>query len=313
MTWFSRREQATLELYGKLPLAKDYLRIGMGSGVGLELRDWLDHAFSGAGETEPPRIARPTRFLLGDDWSDCFQGVVVPSSDVGGLRPFPFVLGIERKRRALLKDVAGGFDQAHSVWEHLRREHDRASSMSDGREVLAALRGTEISISDDPPDRAGGVDLDMWIESLWPEEKRDGLDAALGTLTSLGNGAREHVRLPLVGDLPLRPQVHAWLTILLRIGVIAAEGCPTIFFPLAPRHAEERGQYAFLTIFRGKPIPTNAGWLDAPSPDLATGPGDLCPKAPRLACGERRPVSENAPLLSESIRGPITRFLARSR
>jgi len=315
MSWFRRPEQVALQLYGKLPLAKDYLRIGMGAGAGLGLRDWLDHAYSGSvdAEAEPPRICRPTRFLLGDDWDECLQGAAWPSSDGGGLRPFPFTLSVERKRRALQKDLERGLDQAQPVWEELQRLHDRATAMADGREVLADFRGTEITIAENATTHRKRIDLDTWIASLWPREKRDGLDAAFGALASLGDGVREHVRLPLVGDLPLRPQARAWLTVLVRIGVLSDEQCPTIFFPFAPRTAEERAKHAFLTVFRGKPVPANAGWLAAPSPDLATGPGDLCPRTPCLAHGEPRPVSENLPPLSESIRGPITRFLARSK
>ena len=38
-----RRESPQLQLYGKLPLAKDYLRVGASKGAGLDLRDWLQH------------------------------------------------------------------------------------------------------------------------------------------------------------------------------------------------------------------------------------------------------------------------------
>ena len=41
-----RKEVASVELYGKLPIAKDYLRIGCGEGAGLAFRDFLDQAIS---------------------------------------------------------------------------------------------------------------------------------------------------------------------------------------------------------------------------------------------------------------------------
>ena len=61
-----RKEIAPIELYGKLPIAKDYLRIGGGTGAGIALRDWLDQGFSSRVERGAvPTLAWPGRFLIG--------------------------------------------------------------------------------------------------------------------------------------------------------------------------------------------------------------------------------------------------------
>ena len=60
-----RREIAAVELYGKLPIAKDYLRVGGGEESGLALRDWLDRGFSPTSDAEHrPLLAWPGRFVL---------------------------------------------------------------------------------------------------------------------------------------------------------------------------------------------------------------------------------------------------------
>src|SRR5262245_31500865 len=104
---FLRSETAGVELYGKLPLAKDYLRVGCGEGSGLALREWLDRAFSGAADSvHPPQLAYPMRFVTGDALGAPLSGCAWPSSDAGGLRKFPFALFVERKRKPLVEDLA---------------------------------------------------------------------------------------------------------------------------------------------------------------------------------------------------------------
>ena len=313
MSWFRRRERATLQLYGKLPLAKDYLRVGMSQGPALALRDWLDHAFSGVGSAEPPQLARAVRFLVGDGGDGCLQGVAWPSSDVGGLRPFPFVLCLERKRRALIDDLLGDLGRAQRVWAYLARIFEDARAMPDGGSVLAKLRGTTIDVDGGSVEDAGGVELDTWIGSLWPTDARDGLYALLAELRALAGAKEDPIRLPLVADLPLRPQVRAWSTVLRRLEVSRDDECPTLFFPLERTARNGPAEPAFLTLLRRPPRPADAIWLEAPTGVGACGPGDFCAAEARLTTGASHPLAENLPSLSESIRGPITRFLARSR
>ena len=66
---FRRKESPELQVYGKLPLAKDYLRIGASSGASMALRSWLDEGFSGGPRGErQPRLAWPARFIIGSRW-----------------------------------------------------------------------------------------------------------------------------------------------------------------------------------------------------------------------------------------------------
>jgi hypothetical protein len=87
-------ENAALQLYGKLPLAKDYLRIGCGDGAGRDLREWLDRTF-GTGRDQLV-LHEPLRFI-GQGEKEPLQGILWPSSDAGGLRLFPFTLFVERR------------------------------------------------------------------------------------------------------------------------------------------------------------------------------------------------------------------------
>ena len=157
MFGFRRRENAQVQFYGKLPLAKDYLRLGLGEGPGQLLRDWLDTTFSGASREALPELAWPARFLIGDAWQNCFMGTLVPSTDAGGHRAFPFLVGIERRRRAVLDDLAAGLPVAGVVWQELRLVRERCTTHADGRALLAAERGAEVAVDGGEP--PAGIEL----------------------------------------------------------------------------------------------------------------------------------------------------------
>ncbi len=312
---FRRRESPRLELYGKLPLAKDYLRIGCGAGTGLALREWLDQGFSGTAESQPV-LARPLCFVAATESAEPVQGCLWPSSDAGGLRRFPLAILVERRRKALLSDLAAGLDQACGVWSRLREVHSTCRAQADGQALLTSLRGVELDLDDVAPQTPERFALEDWLSALWPGEGTAGL---LGTLEALGAPAlqseRECLRLPLAVDLPLRDQVHGWLWILERAGLVRAADLPTFFYPMEP-DGEQDGlepasdEPACLFVARSALAPAHARWLTS-AREGSLGPGDLCAGTARRA-GPRTPAPEGGSALAPSLRGILAGFRGRS-
>lgn len=313
MFGFLRRESPALQLYGKLPLAKDYLRLGFGDGAGLALRDWLDATFSGnaAGQTAPA-LPGSLRFLIGDAWGGCLQGLMYPSSDAGGLRPFPFVLAVERARRAMVADMARSLAACAAAWNELDTRFRQSAALADGRSLLNACRGVELAIADLPVVPPTAVALEPWLSALWPESGRKGLEADLERLANV-RAAEDPLRLPLAAGCSQRQQVLAWLEILARLGKIDPQGCPTIFFPGAT--ASEEGELdddaapRFLTVFRAAARKADGNWLGTATSD-PLGPGDLAAGKP-IAWLAGEPAAEGTPPLSTSLRLAVTNYLRR--
>ena len=209
-----RRERPPLELYGKLPIAKDYLRLGFGDGAGLMLRDWLDATYSTSADPEDrPSVAWPARFVLGDAWGGgSIVGLLSPSTDAGGLRPFPFAIGVERRRKALIEDVETGFDHvSEAVWRELRSQQDCCAAQADGRSGLAKLRGVELDVEGLGVCPSRGVSLEPWFDAIWPDRGREGFVA---TLERVGRGAaRRRAASPAVGGRPAAARPGAGLVV----------------------------------------------------------------------------------------------------
>lgn len=306
-----KRESPQLELYGKLPLAKDYLRIGCGDGAALALRDWLDRGFSGNAQGQA-LIARPLCFLAAVDSAEPVQGCLWPSSDAGGLRRFPFALLVARRRKALLADLAAGLDHAAGLWKRLGEIHSSLRDHADGQALLSALRGVELDLEDIPPEAPERFALDDWLSALWPEAGTDGLRSTLEDLQEPRvASARGPLRLPLAVDLPLRDQVNGWLWLLDRAGLVGAADLSTLFLPADPVAAgSDSEEPACLIVARSALAPEHALWLgSARGGEL--GPGDLCAGAARRA-GARAPMAEGGSALSASLRGVLAGFRGRA-
>lgn len=306
MFGFRRRENVEVEFYGKLPIAKDYLRLGLGDEPGLRLREWLDTTFSGANRDDLPELAWPMRFVLGDAWQSCFMGTLVPSTDAGGHRAFPFLVGVQRRRRTVLDDIEGaGMAASGVVWRELRAIRERCGGHADGRSMLAAERGTELAIGEatEPPT---AIALDAWFAALWPGDGRAGFARDFDRLLTVGGDAP--LRLPLAAGGSLRQQVAAWLEVAQRAGLLAAKTCPTLFFPEA---ATDDASPLFLTVFRSSPRPADGRWLAPPTTEGALGSGDLV----GVRDGSGSPLAPGAaglPPLSASLRAAIVAGLRRN-
>lgn len=303
-----RKEVAAIELYGKLPIAKDYLRIGGGNGAGIALRDWVDQGFSTLGDRDaPPTLAWPGRFVVGHYSGDPLMGCSWPSSDSGGLRPFPFTAFMARRRRVLSTDWAAGATALRPLWEQLMGVHTAHRSFGDGQSFLTAMRGKEVLIASVPAQDRERVDFDLWVETLWPDGGGDELVDLLVALTHLAKLRwAGPIRLPLVAGLPSIPQVHAWWGVLVELQLVDRSGVPTMFFPVGG----DVGPTAhFVTFLLGPLDPSQQAWLAPPTSTLGTGDHAI---AVLRIVHDHVPPSEATPPLSDSLRGPLISARARS-
>ncbi|MFT4840655.1 MAG: hypothetical protein ACI8UD_000053 [Planctomycetota bacterium] len=328
MFGFRKRECPQVQLYGKLPLAKDYLRIGLGESGGLAMRDWLDASYSGAVRDRSGQLAGSMRFVAGEAWGACLQGVIGPSSDAGGHRLFPFTMCVERRRKAVVEDLQNGFAEAGAVWANLAEMRGRADSHADGRSLLAQQRSVEIDLEQLKPAEPTGVDAEVWLEAMWPGRGRDGLEADLDQLLTVDPDGPEPIRLPLVAGCSQRQQVCAWLEMVARLGLIDPRHCPTVFFPSAitpvvsfsdPADAAVVSDEAEIgataphaaTLFRSPPKPTHSHWLAAADTGESLGVTDLVGGRPTLAAIET-PAREGLPPLAASLRSIVSACLRRT-
>lgn len=286
---------AELALYGKLPLAKDYLRIGCGQGSALAVREWMDAAYSPR-DSEPPRIGQPLRFLVASDPGDWVVGTIRSSSDAGGKRPFPFALLAGAPRRSVERFALDGADDLAGLWAALHSIQGELAGHADGREVLAALRSRKL----EPlatSESAGTLTLSAWVRALWPDRKEAALEGVREELEGWKrDGLRGPVSLPLARGASLVHQAQAWVGALERVGWMVRGEPYQLFFPhgSGPEGALPR---AFVT----------RGGLDLALARTLAGDGD----GPGIAADgarDHRPLGETPepePPLSISLPGAL--------
>lgn len=270
------REKTPLQLYGKLPLAKDYLRIACGEDGGRELREWLDEGFGAARDaSEEVRLAEPLRFI-GEAGGDALQGFLWPSSDSGEKRRFPFTLFVARRPKSLLADLDARLSEAEGVWRQLAEVRERCAGFSEGRELLDRMRGEELEVHEEDAVPAAFADYTSWLEACWPDEGEEGLHEVLRTVGALASARHAGpYRLPLVRELPLRDQVLGWLTVLRSLDALPAEDLPTLFFPQPSMLL--RPDRAFLVAAPKRLAPADVRWLEAcEDAEAPLGEGDFC-------------------------------------
>ncbi len=269
------QESPALQLYGKLPVAKDYLRIGCGEGSAREVREWLDRTFGALrSDDEELDLDEPLRFL-GLGKREPLQGCLWPSTDAGGHRKFPFTLFVERRAKALLADLdPGRLSQAESVWRQLDEIRERCLAAPDGERLLAAQRGRELDLEAFEEASGAAADLDAWVGALWPEERQDGLHGNVRDVERLARGGHAGpYRLPLVRELPLRDQVGAWTAVLQALGALPADEVPTLFFP--PHSLVSSGAPASLVVSRDPLDDERIVWLTRRGREESLGPADF--------------------------------------
>lgn len=268
------QESPPLQIYGKLPIAKDYLRIACGDGAGRDLREWLDRTFGTTrDESDELVLGEPLRFF-GMDEKEPLQGCLWPSSDAGEHRRFPFTVFVGRRRKALLADLdEGNLSQAESVWRVLSEKRVRCTAATDGQAMLDEQRGQDIEVDAVEDVSVAAADFDSWIAALWGDEGLDGLNELLERVRALGRERHGGpVRLPLARALPIRDQVIGWVFVLRAVGVLEEGEIPTLFFP--PRAIVRSYEPAQLVVCSRALRDDEVRWITA-GPDEDLGPADL--------------------------------------
>ncbi len=268
------RETQSLQLYGKLPIAKDYLRIGCGDGAARDWREWLDRTFGTVREGEAPLVLREAlRFVIGG--KEPVQGALWASTDAGGHRAFPFTLLVVRRSKALIADLQAGLGEAEGVWRSLAEIFAECQTYADGRDLLERQRGRDVQVAPKGAVSASGADYDTWVEALWSEEGVGGLNSVFeGVATLARDGYLGPYRLPLVRELPIRDQVLAWTSVLQELAALGPEPLPTLFFP--PRTLVSSFEMASLVV-SGRPLSEDqVPWLTTGYGTPVLGPGDFC-------------------------------------
>ncbi|MFT5155411.1 MAG: hypothetical protein ACI841_005424, partial [Planctomycetota bacterium] len=303
---FLRKETLSLQLYGKLPLAKDYLRIGSGDGAGRHLREWLDQSFSGAAGTAAPALPFAMRFML-DAGASPLMGCLWPSSDSGGLRPFPFSVFLERKRKPLVADVESGLEHAEGVWRRIDSTHNSHRNAPDGQSYLGAMRAQTLDLETIDSEHSSSMDFSPWLEALFGSDGKDGLERVFAGLQMLvPSSPRGPLRLPLVSNMSPIPQVVAWWNVAVQIGLFPSNQVPSVFFPHQMVDEEEP---AFVLFFPRMIQTGDVRWLSSARSGSACGPGDFAAgEEARLSTGQAS--SEGAAPLTDSLRGALLSFSA---
>ena len=298
---FRRAEVLPVECYGKLPIAKDYLRVGCAEGAGAAWREWLDRAYSGGTGGTFPELAWPANFVTGEAWGEPLVGGLWPSSDAGGLRKFPFTLLVERRRKAARGDLDEGWSKSAAIWRELGALRANAESSGDGQRFLAAMRGRELDLDTLEGTRESGIDFATWRAAI--DAGEDGLEKTLRRLSDLRRGGpRAVLRLPLVSNMDARGQARAWCSLCRSIGVLDPDRLPTILFP-----AGETSSAAFVVLAARVFAPSDTRWLEPPAQTGAAGLEDLCDERVRVAAL----VPECAQPLANSLLGAWTSLQAR--
>lgn len=227
---FLQGSKPELQLYGKLPIAKDYLRIGLGDGGGVAWRAWLDRCFSTDLERgQPRRLQWPVGYLLGVEKGDPLVGCMWNSTDAGGHRHFPFTLSVHRKRQPLALSLGADITRVLGTWARLQEVRRLALSCANGEELMGELRGKQVP--EDVPYHAPqrNVGLPAWCDQLWPTEGRAGLKAAYEQLCAARSATHApDLRLSLVLGMGWDQQVQAWISMLASSGWLEASNLPNI-------------------------------------------------------------------------------------
>ena len=289
-----------LQLYGKLPIAKDYLRIGCSEGTALAWREWLDRVFSTGGiGGSGPQLPWPMHFVIGAEGGEVAVGSLWNSSDTGGERRFPFTLFVRRKRGAVRRSLANSLVEEVGVWEAIEGIRERIDRYRDGKELLREERGKQV-VPSSAGDGGALVPLDDWLEALWPERR---LDGAREMIEEFGDSAKGGTpapkRLPLAPRLSVTEQVRAWLMLLESAGCSPRSGVPSFFLPqLWPGSSlqEEARRLQSLIVFFSPLQPADIELLAADDsgesyPFECSGDGDVSEPSVRDAAA--RPLVES--------------------
>jgi hypothetical protein len=225
--------EVPISLFGKLPIAPDFLRRRCLGGAGAAFREWLS-----AVEASGDGVRAAWRLLhLAEGYPEAVLAQVAPSVDATGTRRFPLALYASVPRRGLGSGAAEGVSNAVPAWcdlAEVARSLESASiaeldGILDGRQVrldggaaaeTAAETAAEKVDLRDVAAAFGGSDA--FAPRLWR------LRAVLADLAGRRYRGPEIpcLSLPLSPRLSLEAQAIAWLEVLDAHGVGGPDDAP---------------------------------------------------------------------------------------
>jgi type VI secretion system ImpM family protein len=220
-----RTARYPLQAYGKLPIYKDFISVGLTDPTAKEFRQWLDRGFSRRWavdeqyrETEIPahgfllRLPESRGYVAGALWG---------SSDEGGLRKFPFTVFLSVPAG---QPAADPLAAVHYLVPFERRCEEIRDGYAAGASLAAfykAYRGAEFECAVKTREQAyrelksaiGDFLVSEFAESLFGARAAARWPVFLGSLedaASRANGPGA-LRLPLSGVLPRSREITMWL------------------------------------------------------------------------------------------------------
>lgn len=309
MPLFRRKESwpLPLHLYGKHPVAKDYLRVGCGQGGPRGMREWLDAGFSsGAGPGAVRPLAGPTRFVFGDAWGAALVGTLWPSSDAGGERVFPLAMFVERRVATLAQEFEQGMGRLGGIWRVLDDLYGQLETYGSGGSLLQALRGRAIEEREVEDAGEDALEASTWLEALWPGRGRNGLFDVLDLAAAWKReGYSGPVRVPFVTGAPMCAQAQAWAMLLTRALKDPKKTPPSLVFPAPTAEGALHGVW-----FQRSPTPADARWLLAGEAFESKTAGEAWDGSERVLGGALS-APEGTPRLVDSLRADAISWLAR--
>lgn len=313
-----RTARFPLQAYGKLPIYKDFISIGLTDAGAREFRQWLDRGFSYRwAENEEYRdmeIPAHGYLLRLPESKSCVTGVLWGSSDEGGLRKFPFTVFLSFPAAQPAADPLAAVHYLAAIERRCEEIRDGYAAGASLSAFYKAYRGAEFECALKTREQAGkelksaigDFAVSDFAESLfgaraaarWP-----GFLAALEDAAARANGPGA-IRLPLGGVLPRSREIAVWLRWLDRLdakrrrpvtGVLYTSGrgpgrVVLFFRDLAPEdflllHPTHQGHAQVLDI--GAPEPE-----EAPAPAAAADVGQAQPPSAIGPPGEPMPFPD---------------------
>lgn len=217
-------EALPLNLWGKLPIYKDFISAGLTDDASREFKEWISNGFSRLWSTNDElreeeigfhsfvlNMPRAARTVAGCLWG---------SHDEGGLRRFPFSVFAVLPLGRHFSDPVCALEALEVVEEKasaIRRNWDSPGTLTP---FYAAFRGATMEIPQRPREKvvsavaveAAAVPAAEFALAFLGGDGRAFASYLAATEAALGPvGAEEALRLPLVDLLPPARQAQLWL------------------------------------------------------------------------------------------------------
>lgn len=252
--------------HGKLPFWPEYLDVNVAAPVSRAFRTWVRDGRQAAGMDPesldgkvPPETNRLRFVFAPSGTSELLVGVIRPSADIGGKRPFPFTVFVHVPRRDWARSYALLPMALDPVWDALDDLWDALATVASEpgfREILAAARvpgptpAAVVKSAFDHGQTNGAERIFEGNDGATVEALRANFPDVLKTLKSRPDDVR--LELPASADQESASfDATFWIELLNR-QFFWKRFEPTIFLGGAPRQPERR-----LFLLFGNPAPAD--------------------------------------------------------